>query len=195
MLLPMDDLACRSLNPGDVEQAALVISLAFMDDPLSAFMLPLRRSRLHTLIKFFRPYGELNIKNQRGYRVGEPLKAVAFWLEPGKSDISISIKALGSFLPLIFTLYPLGYIRARQVLKTTDELHQQYASEPHFYLDNIGVLPAERTGTFFPADPPFQRADDEKVLVYTDTVTSRNVPFYEHFGFECIESRSIQKTG
>jgi ribosomal protein S18 acetylase RimI-like enzyme len=129
--------------------------------------------------------------------VGEPLKAVAYWLEPGKSDISISIRAIGSFLPLIFTFYPLGYIRARQVLKTTDELHQQYAGEPHYYLDNIGVLPAEQGRGLSSRliRPFFERADDEKVLVYTETVTSRNVPFYEHFGFECMESRSIQKTG
>ena len=193
----MDDLTCRLLNPGDVEQAAQVISLAFIEDPLCSYMLPIRRSRLKTLIKFFRPYSEVNIKNQRGYGVGEPLKAVAYWLTPGKADISISIKSLRAFLPLIFTFYPLGYIRARQVLKNTDELHQKYASDPHYYLDNIGVLPAEQgRGLSTRLIRPFlERADAEKVLVYTDTVTSRNVPFYEHFGFECMEYRSIEKTG
>jgi len=192
----MEDLALRSLNPGDVEQAALVISLAFLDDPFCTFMLPFRRSRLHTLIKFFRPYGELNIKNHRGVGVGELLKAVAYWLEPGKSDISICLKAIGILL-LIFTFYPLEYIRSRQVLKNTDELHQKYASEPHYYLDNIGVLPAEQgKGLSSRLIRPFlERDDDETVLVYTDTVTSKNVPIYGHFGFECIKSRAIQKTG
>lgn len=191
------DAEYRLLNLSDVEQAADVLSQAFVDDPLSAFLLPFKRSRIKTLHKFFRAYGEVNIKNQRGYGAGEPLQGVAYWISPNQADLSISIKSLSIFVPLLFTFYPIGYIRARAILKQIDALHQKYASEPHFYLDNIGVLPSAR-GMGMSSKlirPILEKADAEKVSVYTDTVTRSNVAFYEHFGFQCLEESTIASTG
>lgn len=64
----------RLLTLSDVEEAAQVISQAFMDDPLISFMLPIKATRIKTLVKFFCVYGEISIKNNRGYGVGEPLQ-------------------------------------------------------------------------------------------------------------------------
>ena len=193
----MDNFNFRVLEISDVPQAASVISQAFIDDPLCAYMLPLRRTRTKTLYKFFRAYGTVNIQNQRGFGVGEPLKGVAYWLEPSKADISVNLKSLGLFLPLLFTFYPLGYFRAKAIIKQTDLLHQKYASEPHYYLDNVGVLPSEQgKGISSRLIRPFlEKADEEKVSVYTDTVTSSNVSLYEHFGFQCVERYTVAKTG
>lgn len=187
----------RLLTLADVEQAAHVISQAFVDDPLCAFMLPFRRSRVKTLYKFFRAYSELNIKNQRGYGVGNPLKGVAFWNSPHQADLSISVRDLSRFFPLLFTLYPIGLFRARPILRQTDALHQQYAPEPHYYLDNLAVLAAERGKGFSSRliRPILEKADAEKVVVYTDTVTRSNVALYEHFGFECMQECPVARTG
>ena len=193
----MDNLDCRLLELSDVEQAAEVISQAFVDDPLCAFMLPIKRTRIRTLRKFFRAYGAVNIRNQRGYGVGEPLSGVAFWMEPKKLNISITVKSLGLFIPLLFTFYPIGLMLASAVLKKTDVLHQKYAGEPHYYLDNIGVLPSEHgKGISSRLIRPFlQKADEENLIVYTDTVTRANVSLYEHFGFHCMEECAVEGTG
>lgn len=189
--------ACRLLTLADLEPAAQVIAQAFSDDPLCAFMLPFKRTRIKTLYKFFRAYGEVNILNRRGYGCGEPLQGVAYWQFPGRDEISVGLKSLGKFLPLLFTMYPIGYMRAREIIRQTDFMHQKYASEPHFYLDNIGVLPsAQGKGFSSKLIRPFlEMADGQKVVVYTDTVTPSNVAFYEHFGFQCVEEAAIAKTG
>lgn len=189
----------RLLNLSDVEQAANVIAQAFVDDPLCAYMLPFKRTRVRTrtLRKFFRAYGEVSIKNQRGYGVGEPLQGVAYWQFPTQSDLSISVRSLSKFLPLLLTFYPIGLLRARAVVSQTDTLHQKHADEPHFYLDNIGVLPSAR-GKGISSKlmlPILEKADAEKVAIYTDTVTEENVPYYEHFGFQCVEACAIPGTG
>jgi ribosomal protein S18 acetylase RimI-like enzyme len=193
----MDTGICRVLELTDVEQAAEVIAQAFMNDPLCAYMLPLQRTRKRTLKKFFRAYGTVNIQNQRGFVVGEPLKGVAYWLEPAKPDISINSKSLGLFFPLLFTFYPIGYFRAKAIIKRTDLLHEKYAREPHYYLDNIGVLPSwQGKGTSSRLIRLFlAKADAEKVCVYTDTVTRGNVMFYDHFGFQCVEECTVERTG
>ena len=192
----MNKFDYRLLELSDIEQAAGVISQAFVDDPLCAFMLPFKRTRVKTLRKFFRAYGAVNIQNQRGYGVGEPLSGVAFWVEPKKPGVSISIKSLGLFIPLMFTFYPIGYMRATAILKQIDLLHQKYVGEPHYYLDNIGVLPSERgKGISSRLIRPFlEKADEEKVTVYTDTVTKTNVALYEHFGFHCMEECAVDET-
>jgi hypothetical protein len=43
--------------------------------------------------------------------------------------------------------------------------------------------------------PILEKADQMRVEVYTDTVTRSNVTFYEHFGFKCMEERSVAGTG
>ena len=174
-----------------------MISHAFVDDPLISFMLPIKATRIRTLTKFFRVYGEINIRNKRGYSVGEPIQGVAFWKFPEQESLSISIKSLAKFLPLLFTMYPIGHFRARGILKQLDDFHTQYASEPHFYLDNLAVLASARgQGLSSRLIRPFlAMADEQKVIAYTDTVTPANVPLYEHFGFKCVEQRLIQGTG
>ena len=185
------------LTLADVEQAARVLSQAFEDDPLCRLMLPFKRSRAKTLHKFFRAYGEINIRNNRGYGAGEPLQGVAYWKFPEQESLSVSAKSLGKFLPLLFTMYPIGFLRARNVLKVIDALHEKYADEAHFYLDNLGVLASAR-GKGVASQlirPILETADSRKVIAYTDTVTGENVPFYEHFGFECVEQNHIPSVG
>jgi GNAT superfamily N-acetyltransferase len=187
----------RLLTLSDVEEAAQVLAQAFMDDPLVSFMLPVRATRVKSMVKFLRLYGEVSIKNQRGYGVGEPLQGVAFWKFPEQESLSISVRSLGKFLPLLFTMYPIGYFRARAILNQIDSLHKKYAEEPHFYLDNLGVLaPARGKGYSSRLIRPFLgMADSQKVISYTDTVTASNVPLYEHFGFQCVEQSPVARTG
>jgi ribosomal protein S18 acetylase RimI-like enzyme len=187
---------CRLLTLADAAQAAHVISQALVDDPLCAFMLPFKRSRTKTLYKFFRALGEISIKNKRGYGVGDPLQGVAFWKFPDQDSMSISIKSLSIFIPLLFTFYPIGYFRVKEALKRQDVLHEKYADEPHFYLDNLGVLPSARgQGLSSKLIHPFlEMADAQKVIAYTDTFTRSNVTLYEHFGFQCVEESPIAGT-
>jgi len=187
----------RLLTLSDVEQAARVIAQAYVDDPLCAFMLPIRGTRTKTLYKFFRVMGEVSITHQRGYGVGDPLHGVAYWKFPNQESMSISVKSIGKFLPLLLTLYPVGLVRARAVLNRIDTLHKKYADQPHFYLDNLAVLPSARgQGAASKLIRPFlEKADSQSVLAYTDTVTRANVPLYEHFGFGCVEESAVAGTG
>lgn len=187
----------RKLTLSDADAAARVISQAFVDDPLISFMLPIKATRVKTLYKFFVVYGEINIKNGRGYGVGEPLQGVAFWKFPTQENLSVSVKSLGKFLSLLLTMYPIGYFRARAILDRLETLHNKYAAQPHFYLDNLAVLPSAR-GQGLASKlirPMLVMADAQKSMAYTDTVTESNVPLYEHFGFQCVETSPVGNTG
>jgi len=193
----MSNLGYRQLTLADVEAAAQVIAQSFMEDPLISFVLPFKSTRRKTLLKFFLAYGEMSIKNGRGFGVGDPLQGVAYWKFPEQKSMSISVKSLGKFLPLLFTMYPTGTFRAKKITEQIDLLHAKHADEPHFYLDNLGVAPsAQGKGLSSKLIRPFlSMADEQRVIAYTDTVTESNVPFYEHFGFECAETSTVANTG
>ena len=187
----------RLLRPADVERATAVLSQAFAEDPLCAFMLPSARTRVRTLATFFRAYCTVGVKNGRGYGTGDPLQGIAFWQFPVQERMSISITSLALFIPLLLTSYPVGHIRARAIFAQQEALHARYGREPHFYLDNLGVLPAAQgQGWSSRLIRPFlAMADAQQVIAYTETVTPANVGLYAHFGFECVAEQVIAGTG
>jgi GNAT superfamily N-acetyltransferase len=187
----------REIKLADVVRAAQVIAQAFVNDPLCTYMLSLSRTRIRTLEKFFCAYGTINIKNRSEFGVCEPLVGIVFWSEPYKPDASLNGKSRGLFIPILFTLYPIGYFRAKGIIQQTDLLHQRYARELHYYLDNIAVLPGEQGKVISSRliRPFIDKADANKVSVYTDTVTRKNVCVYEHFGFKCMEECAVKNTG
>lgn len=187
----------RLLTIQDVEPAANVLAQAFVDDPLCSYMLPRHATRVKTLRIFFRLWGEGNIKEQRGFGAGDPLQAVAYWQFPDHESTPNGKRSLRKYIPLLFTFYPIGYLRAKTVLKQIHTLHEKNADQPHYYLDYLGVLPsAQGKGLASELIRPFlEMADAQKVMAYTDTVTRANVSLYEHFGFRCIEERPVAGTG
>lgn len=187
----------RQLTVADVDEAAQVVAQAYVDDPLISYMLPFKSTRVITTYKFMHAYGEININNNRGFGVGVPLQGVAFWKFPNQESMSISVRTLGKFLPLLFTMYPIGFFRAKAIIDRIDQLHEKHVREPHFYLDNLAVLPSARgRGLSSKLIRPFLgMADEQGVITFTDTVTQSNASLYEHFGFECVEASPVGRTG
>ncbi|MCC6299971.1 MAG: GNAT family N-acetyltransferase [Anaerolineales bacterium] len=187
----------RQLTLADLESMAQVLAQSFSEDPLVSFILPNAQTRVRTVAKFFRAMGRLNIRAGSAFGIGKPLQGVAVWSFPNKPEASASPKDLLTFLPVLFSPYAIGLRRARAVLSQIDANHKKHAPEPHFYLDNLGVLASARgQGLSSKLIRPFlQMADEQKLIAYTDTVTKSNVPLYQHFGFELVEENLIGDTG
>ncbi len=193
----LQPVSLRQLVLADVEPAARLISSAFIDDPLIGFMLPFRATRYQTLYKYFRPMTEISIRRGKVYGVGDPLQGVAYWKSPDQQPMSVSIFNLARFLPLVFTFFPLGFVRARKLLEQTEAMHARHASRPHYYLENLGVMEAARGRGLSSSliRPILAQSDQQKVTAYTDTANPANVPLYEHFGFQCVEQAAISGLG
>jgi ribosomal protein S18 acetylase RimI-like enzyme len=187
----------RQLTLSDLEPMAQVLAQSFFEDPLVSFTLPNAKTRVKNVAKFFRALGRLNIRAGCAFGIGEPLQGAAVWNFPNKPEASATPKDLLAFLPVLFSPYPIGLRRARAVLNQIDANHKKHAPEPHFYLDNLGVLASARgRGLSSKLIRPFlAMADSQKVIAYTDTVTKSNVPLYQHFGFELVEENHIAGAG
>jgi hypothetical protein len=124
------------------------------------------------------------------------LEGAAFWLPPAETGVSMGIRTSIKVIALILSPYLPGYFKARKIMQQIDRLHLKYAPEPHYNLDNLGVLPSEwgKRLTSQLVRPFLGRAITEIAAIYTDTVTRKNMSLYEHFGFKLMEERSIKGT-
>ncbi|MBC7877082.1 MAG: GNAT family N-acetyltransferase [Anaerolineales bacterium] len=192
----MADPHYRKLTLSDLKSMTQVLAQSFEDDPLVSFILPNKKTRIKTVAKFFRAMGRLNIQNNMAFGISDPLEGVAVWNFPDKS-LSVKPKDFLTFIPLILSSYPYKAQKARPIFRQIEANHKKYADEPHFYLDNLGVLASSRgKGLSSKLIRPFlEMADSQKVIAYTDTVTKENVPLYEHFGFKCMEENHVSRTG
>jgi ribosomal protein S18 acetylase RimI-like enzyme len=92
--------------------------------------------------------------------------------------------------------FAFGFASFRLLLaydRVARELHQRYASEPHWFLATIGVEPI-RQGCGLGSslmDPILIKADAQRMPCYLETHSAQNVTLYERHGFQVAERVSV----
>lgn len=188
----------RLLSTADTDRASEVLARAFYRDPLWMYLLPDATQRAVAVRQAFRTFVPLYIRSQQSYGVGEPLEGVAVWSIPGETRRNATLPALltANFFTLIFSPLSFAFRRAVPIFGRFSEMQQQYAPEPHVYLNTIGVLPAAQ-GKGLASQlikPCLARADRQGQSVYTETMTPANVGLYLHYGFVCREQWRVPGT-
>ena len=131
---------------GDTGPAAALLSRAFADDPLMAWVIPderVRRQRLPGL--FAAQVGNAHLGGFYETDVmcaGGPILGCALWSPPGASPSVLQQLVAVATVPVI----PMS--RLVMALSTFQEINRAHPKEPpHWYLSLLGVdPPAQRTG-------------------------------------------------
>ncbi len=186
----------RMLYSGDLERAVYVQSRAFQNDPLWQFMIPNAEERKRMLPKFFRVFLNASIRGGQSYGVGDPIVGVALWCAPHQRRFELSEAFIAGVLKLTFKGFLSPFLRALKVFSRIEMMQGKYALRSHYYLNTLAVLP-ELQGKGFASmliRPFLEKADEESVGVYVETMARRNIGLYEHFGFQCVELYRVPKT-
>jgi ribosomal protein S18 acetylase RimI-like enzyme len=128
--------------------------------------------------------------------VGDPLEGIAIWSAPGQPETGFSTLVQAGFLNLFASRFVYSLARAFPIFSQFDRMQKQYAPDPHYYLNTIGVAPeSQGKGVASKLIKPFlARADEQGVSAYTETITPSNVSLYEHYGFRVMEGYAVPKT-
>jgi ribosomal protein S18 acetylase RimI-like enzyme len=186
----------RLLSTSDLERAVYIQSQAFQNDPLWQYMIPDADKRKWMLPKFFRVFLNVSIRSRQAYGVGDPVEGVALWCAPHQRRFELSESFIVGVLRLATEGFLSPFLRALKVFSRTEIMQGKYAPGPHYYLNTIAVLP-EAQGKGFASKlilPFLEKADEESVGIYVETMARRNVGLYEHFGFQCVEQYQVPKT-
>ena len=75
-------------------------------------------------------------------------------------------------------------------------MHKKYCPEPHYYLSLLSVSPNFQSKGLASKliNPMIKKSNEQNIPIYLETMNSKNVPLYEHFGFKIMEEYHDVKT-
>jgi ribosomal protein S18 acetylase RimI-like enzyme len=168
----------------DLRGAAALLTRAFDDDPLMAWVMPDAARRGHDLRRFFAASLRDAARFGRVDRSPDGSGA-AVWLAPRRFPIT-PLRLLRSghaLLPI-----RVGLATYRRLVRLNEYalmLHHRSVASPHWYLLAIGVDPAQRGRgvgeTLLRAG--LEIADGARLPAYLETSNPANLPLYERLGF------------
>ena len=177
------------LSSLELEEAAIVASRAFQNDPFYVHLSPkpLLRSRglalfCRSLLKNLGPGGKIFTARKDGEIVG-----VAAWVEPERYPYPARQQAgqmLGSFRAMM--LRPKALVHGLQYIQAIEKAHPH---EPLWYLPLLVVDPSMQrsgVGTMLLA-PTIELSDVQGIDTYLETQNEDNLAYYARFGYEVLE--------
>jgi ribosomal protein S18 acetylase RimI-like enzyme len=178
----------RRVAPEESDVAATILARAFANDPLWCYLLPVPTERFFGLRQFFRATLPYYIRQEIVWSIGEPFAGISVWVPPQTLPNPLGALLNPNTATIFFNPLLAAFGQAIPVFAQFERMHQQYKSQPHYYLATIGVVPqAHGRGLASRLiKPVLQEADVHRVGVYTETMTASNVPLYQHYGF-CVQ--------
>lgn len=185
------------LRAADLDQTATAMSEAFQDDPLQKYMLPdpamrvaLSPGLFALILRYGLQFGEV-LTN-----AGPPAGA-AIWLKPTEWEVTPERAAAAGLDQLPQAIGAEAAERFLSVLGTLEPYHHKDVPPAHWYLFVLGVAPPAQGRGLGRAlmQPVLDRADAAGLPCYLETASAKNVPFYEHLGFQCVVETVEAKSG
>jgi ribosomal protein S18 acetylase RimI-like enzyme len=181
--------------PSQYAEGAVVLGRAFVDDPLiKAIMPPLADADERA-----RRFGALFGVVLRGHRGdGQPVFGVMHQGRVGAAAVVEQVAQAASAAAVLLHGLPLlpsllraaGWNGMMRGMAALDTLARNRPSEPHLYLNILGVEPALQRRHFGVAILDFLRnqaaARGDLAGVYLETATEANVAYYSHVGYRVI---------
>ncbi len=184
----------RPIVRADVRAAAGVMTRAFHDDPVMAWIFPDEQMRRRRLPSFFATAirGNLRQGNTEVVVMNGQVLGCAIWVAPGtwRPPLWRQVVALPSVIVRL---------RSRLLVAsaTFGALLAVHPDRPHWYLSGIG------------SDPPVQgsgagsalmrsrlaRCDAARQAAYLESSKESNVPFYERHGFRVTRELTVPAGG
>jgi ribosomal protein S18 acetylase RimI-like enzyme len=188
-------ITVRPAGPDDIDDLAGVLGRAFEDYPMMSWLVPDadRRARVR------HPHFELALRKlwlpMPGHHVSTtPSRAgVAVWVEPDHWRLPKR-----RAIPVVPGMIRIHGIRTmRRIVGLPQFVEKRHPTEPHWYLQMLGVDPAhQRTGVGSAlVKPALDRCDREGLPAYLETLEAENVAYYRRHGFEVRDEADLPRGG
>ena len=183
----------RPAAPVEIPALARVLTQAFADDPVTAWVFPDEADRLARLARFF---GDLFLPRMAVGRdeiyTDEDLLGIASWTPPGQGETS-ALETL-RLLPAMAALWGRRLPRA---VRTLAYMESRFPKEPHWHLPFLGVAPEAQGQGLGSAlmRPILDRCDFEGAPAYLEASTPRNRALYLRHGFVVLDEMRLPGGG
>jgi GNAT superfamily N-acetyltransferase len=183
----------RRATPDELPALARVLTRAFADDPVTAWIFPDESDRVERLGRF---YSELFLPRMAVGRdeiyTDDRVRGVASWTPPGHGETGT--------LDMLRMLPRLARLSGRwlpRTLKTLSYMESQFPEAPHWHLPFLGVVPeaqGEGIGSAL-MQPILDRADRERMPAYLEASTERSRALYLRHEFVVLNEMRLPGGG
>lgn len=169
----------KTVPPVDEASATAVVVLAFSADPAVRWTWPDPQQYLVQFPKLIKALGGNAFPHESAYYV-DGYAGAALWLRPGVHPDEEALNALLQSTVSEQTQTDLASI--------FEQMSRYHPTEPCWYLPFIGVDPSHQGKGYGAAlmRHALTRCDRDRTLAYLESSNPKNIPFYEHFGFEIM---------
>ena len=184
------------LASSHIDLAVDLVVKAIFEDPSSIYFFPdisTRKEKLQHLWKFF--LGQI-LSNGKLYAISSNIEGLAGWIFHNPAEDSMPKTLQDDIMSLTFQMGFDNVMKISCHIMLCGQLHEQHANFPHWCLSPVAVTP-ELQGKGYASrllDPMLSRIDNEQKPCYLQIENEKNVPIYEHFGFELIEKANLPNT-
>jgi len=196
MLPSARELGLTCVGAADAPRVAALLARAFHDDPFMCYAIPNAHQRRHLLPWLI----GLNVRDGCGY--GEVYttpggEGAAVWLPPGRARRTPWRMLRAGMLAAPLRVHWSILRRLAAVEAHAQALYDRFAPEPHWYLTQLGVEPAQqRQGIASRLLAPMLSYLDAQALPgYLETENEANVAFYERRGFRVVAADASLPAG
>jgi len=170
----------RAATRADIPAIAHTLAAAFADDPIKRHLTGLAHVPPERSLAFFDAFTRIQLPHEHVY-VTSGGEAAALWSPPGEWKVPVS--ALARWSPRFLKMYGRRFLPNLKVLLALEKLHP---TEPHYYLEFVGVHPQHQGKGFGMSllQPMVERADREGVGLYLENSKEKNLAFYSRHGFQ-----------
>lgn len=180
----------RPIGPGDLEKASQILARAFQHDPVTNYMFPDDNRRPDILQWAYFRWTRLLASLGGAFTIGD-VDGVALWIPPEHGpEISILKQIRSGLLWAPFKIGIAGIWGPMKAYADVGRRHREEIKEPHWILDVLGVSPNCQGKGLGGAllHHQFAIADRDRIACYVITHNLKNIPFYEHHGFQLIKT-------
>jgi ribosomal protein S18 acetylase RimI-like enzyme len=175
-------------------EVASTLAKAFQSDPLYSYVIPDERKRAKALLWLMQKVVDYSILYGKGLTT-DLKEGGIFWLPPDQTKLTLLRIFRTGLHGIVFRFGIISYSRFSDNMSYTDEIHERFATDPHWYLWAIGVSPSfqgKGIGSKL-MQPVLNIADNNHLPCYLETHNEHNIRFYENHGFKVVNEGRIPK--
>ena len=184
------------LEKAHIKPVSFMLARALKDDPINAYAFPNPAERMKKMPYAYQFLLRYNLSYGGSFITSPQLEGVAVWIHSDNLGTSFwKMLISGAIWPAM----KMGIEASRKMLvfnKYIDRKHSELVPMKHWYLFLLGVEPRHQ-GKGYASNllrGMLYRIDKEGLPCYLETEVEKNVPIYEHFGFEVIDEFIVPNT-
>ena len=184
------------LDRSQIEDAAETLARSFRDYSLFEYFYPELSEREKRMSPNFRCNIKRCLISGEAYATSSCMEGIALWLPSDNVEPTLWQKLRCGQIGLALTETRAALRKMKLFNDYILPLHKRLMPQKHMYLWILGVDPAfqgEHLTTRLLA-PMLSRLDRQEIPCFVETHAEKNVPVYQHFGFEIMDKSILPGT-